>query len=96
MPSKLDDIFEQRKQKLERLRERGIDPYPHSFNQNHTALEAIKQLEAQEAGGKAKAEPVSVAGRIMAIRKMGKATFIDVRDVSGRYSYCSRPRTIRK
>ncbi len=84
MPSRLDDISEQRNKKLERLRERGIDPYPHRFNQSHTASKAIEQLEAQEAGGKTKAEPVNVAGRIMAIRKMGKATFIDIRDGSGK------------
>ena len=84
MPSRLDDISEQRKKKLERLHERGIDPYPHRFNQSHTASKAIEQLEAQEAGGKTKAEPVNIAGRIMAIRKMGKATFIDIRDGSGK------------
>ena len=82
MPSRLDDISEQRKQKLERLRARGIDPYPHRFAQTHTASDAIAQLVKQEAGNQA--VPVSVAGRIMAIRKMGKATFIDIRDGSGK------------
>jgi len=83
----IDDINEQRKQKLERLRARGIDPYPHRFAQTHTAQEAIAELEARESGSQAKsrvfgqdAEPVSVAGRIMAVRKMGKASFIDIRD----------------
>jgi len=83
----IDDISEQRKQKLERLRARGIDPYPHRFAQTHTAQEAIAELEARESGSQAKsrvfgqdAEPVSVAGRIMAVRKMGKASFIDIRD----------------
>jgi lysyl-tRNA synthetase class 2 len=82
MPSRLDDISEQRKQKLARLRGRGIDPYPHRFPQTHTAGEAITQLENQEAGGQA--APVSLAGRIMAVRKMGKASFIDIRDASGK------------
>jgi len=83
MPSKLDDIYEQRKQKAERLRSSGIDPYPHRFEQTHTAQDAIKQLEAQESG-KSKDKPVSVAGRIMALRKMGKASFMDIRDGSGK------------
>ncbi len=83
MSSKLDDINEQRKQKVERLRASGIDPYPHRFEQTHTAQEAVKQLEAQETKH-SKAKSVSVAGRIMAVRKMGKATFIDIRDVSGK------------
>jgi len=91
MPSRLDNINEQRRQKLERLRARGIDPYPHRFEQTHTAQEAIAQLVSQETGNRTKsrvfgqeAEPVSVAGRIMAIRKMGKASFLDIRDGSGK------------
>ncbi|MHB8105483.1 MAG: lysine--tRNA ligase [Dehalococcoidales bacterium] len=83
MPSKLDDINEQRKQKLARLRAAGVDPYPHRFAQTHTAQAAITQLEKIEAGGK-EAESVNVAGRIMAVRKMGKASFIDIRDGSGK------------
>ncbi len=82
MPSKLDDINEQRKQKLEHLRASGVDLYPHRFEQTHNTQEAVKQLEAQETGSKA--EPVSLAGRIMAVRKMGKACFIDIRDGSGK------------
>jgi lysyl-tRNA synthetase class 2 len=88
MPSKLDDINEQRKQKLEQLRARGINPYPERFEQTHTARKAITQLEAQESSNKdkvsASGEPVSVAGRIMAIRKMGKASFLDLRDSTGK------------
>ena len=91
MPSRLDNINEPRKQKLERLRARGIDPYPHRFEQTQTAQEAIAQLEARETANQGKtrvfgqeAEPVSIAGRIMAIRRMGKAAFIDIRDSSGK------------
>jgi lysyl-tRNA synthetase class 2 len=85
MPSRLDAINEQRRQKLERLRQRGIDPYPHRFAQTHTAQAAVKLLEAHEAQKKDfSQEKVSVAGRIMAIRKMGKASFIDIHDGSGK------------
>ncbi|MQY73411.1 MAG: lysine--tRNA ligase, partial [Dehalococcoidia bacterium] len=94
MPSRLDDINEQRKQTLERLRSRGINPYPNRYQQTHTTQEAIAQLEemeAQETSQRAKSrafgketEPVSVAGRITAIRKMGKSSFLDVSDVSGK------------
>src|SRR4030042_5542819 len=89
MPS-IDDINEQRKQKVTRLRARGVDPYPHRFEQTHTAQEAIAARESRETGRQAKSRvfgqdtPVSIAGRIMAIRKMGKASFIDVRDSSGK------------
>jgi lysyl-tRNA synthetase class 2 len=86
MPSRLEDINEQRRLKLERLRARGIDPYPHRFEQTHTAQEAVRILERREkeniAGGEK--ESVKVAGRIMAVRKMGKASFLDIRDGSGK------------
>jgi lysyl-tRNA synthetase, class II len=86
-----DDIHEQRKQKLTDLRARGVNPYPHRFPRKYTAQEAIKVLEAREAANKDQSpapgqdtEPVSVAGRIMAVRKMGKASFIDIRDSSAK------------
>jgi lysyl-tRNA synthetase class 2 len=82
MASKLDDIFKQRKQKLERLRGRGVNPYPNRFEQTHTTSEAIELLDKQKGGGEGKT--VSVAGRITAIRKMGKASFMDIRDGSGK------------
>jgi lysyl-tRNA synthetase class 2 len=85
MPSRREAINEQRRLKLERLRARGIDPYPHRFEQKHTTLDAIRLLESHEAQKKDfSQEKVSVAGRITAIRKMGKASFIDVRDGSGK------------
>ncbi len=88
MPSRLDDINEQRKKTLQRLRGLGINPYPNRYPQTHTTQQAIAQLEETEARetpqrGK-ETEPVSVAGRITAMRKMGKSSFLDVRDVSGK------------
>ncbi|MGD0794759.1 MAG: lysine--tRNA ligase [Dehalococcoidales bacterium] len=84
MSTRIDSINEQRKQKLERLRARGIDPYTHRYPHSHTTAQAIAELEARETG-KAKASgPVSLAGRITAIRKMGKASFLDIRDGEGK------------
>jgi lysyl-tRNA synthetase, class II len=86
MPSTSEEINEQRQQKVAGLRAKGIDPYPQSYARTHTAKEAITELEARE-----KIQPpptdakiVSLAGRIMAIRKMGKASFVDIRDGSGK------------
>jgi len=83
MPSVSDEINEQRKQKVADLRARGIDPYPHRFARTHTAKEAVAALEAREKGSP-DTQPVAIAGRIMAIRKMGKASFMDIRDGSGK------------
>ncbi len=75
------EIIEQRKAKLERLRQRGIDPYPARFRRTHTAREASALLERSREPPQ---NPITVAGRVTALRVMGKATFIDLRDGSGR------------
>jgi len=75
-----EEIIALRTAKLERLRSRGIDPYPARFHPSHTAQQAVELLEGREESP----DPVTVAGRITAMRQMGKATFIDLRDGSGR------------
>ena len=73
----LKQIIEFRKEKLSNLRKNGINPYPSSFNPTHFS-EAIK-TSFNELEGK----NVTVAGRIMAIRRMGKASFFKVVDYQG-------------
>jgi len=85
MPSRPDNINEQRREKLLRLRTQGIELYPHRFDRTHTTQEAVKLLETREKEGRGFAqELVSTAGRVTAIRKMGKASFFDIRDGSGK------------
>ncbi|MGD9143401.1 MAG: lysine--tRNA ligase [Dehalococcoidia bacterium] len=84
MTPRLDNINEQRREKLERLRKRGINPYPNSYPHSLTTREAIAKLEEPEANNAPLNEPVSLAGRITAVRKMGKSSFMDIRDVSGK------------
>jgi lysyl-tRNA synthetase, class II len=74
-----DELIAQRKEKLEALRARGIDPYPPRFAPTRTTAEATDLTPAEGTG-----PDVTIAGRIMAMRGMGKATFADVRDGSGR------------
>ena len=75
-----EDIIALRKEKLERLRSRGIDPYPARFRRTHSAGDAVAVL----GDGDSSPDTVTVAGRVTAIRQMGKATFVDLRDGSGR------------
>jgi len=75
------EIIEQRKAKLQRLRELGVNPYPARCQRSHTSQQAI---DLYEAGGGSSEVAVAVVGRVTAIRTMGKATFIDLRDGSGR------------
>jgi len=84
MTSRLDRITQQRRQKLERLRARGINPYPYGYHRSHITQQAIALLEQQEEGLTKKKEKVNVAGRITANRPMGKISFLDIRDGSGK------------
>jgi lysyl-tRNA synthetase, class II len=81
--SLLDRIGQQRLDKLASLRSRGIDPYPARYHRSHTNSEAITLLDLQEKSG---IEPVavSVAGRITAVRDIGKLAFINLADGSGK------------
>src|SRR4030042_2928348 len=69
--------------KLQKLRSRNIDPYPHRYPRTHTIQEASALFQQQEKTDSGRPE-VSIAGRIMAQRGMGKAAFIDVRDGTGK------------
>jgi len=80
MSSRLERITEQRLDSLSRIRARGIDPYPHSYHPSHTVREAIALFEQR--GGSS--QDISLAGRIMSRRSMGKMSFLDIRDSSGK------------
>jgi lysyl-tRNA synthetase class 2 len=80
MTSRLERITEQRLDSLSRIRSRGIDPYPHSYHPNHTVLEAIALFEQQGESS----QDISLAGRIMSKRSIGKMSFLDIRDSSGK------------
>ena len=86
MPEREDDLLRSRRDKLQRIRQRGIDPYPPRFDRTSTAQQAVDLLLEQERseGEGASTSPVSVAGRLMTSRIMGKAAFLDLRDGSGR------------
>ncbi|HTO94736.1 MAG TPA: OB-fold nucleic acid binding domain-containing protein, partial [Bacteroidota bacterium] len=75
----LNDQMARRRQELDELRTRGIDPYPHTFER--TALSA--DIVAAFRDG-APEFPVTVAGRIMSLRRMGKASFFHLEDSRGR------------
>ena len=76
-------IAEQRLTKLSRIRSYNIDPYPHRYRRTHTTEEAVALFHEQEESN-AECPEVSVAGRIVSLRSMGKATFLDLRDGSGK------------
>ena len=83
MTTRNDRISQQRLDKLEKIRQAGYEPYPRTWHRTHTTRQAIELLKEQEASNTEKT-PVSLAGRIMARRSMGKIGFIDLRDGSGK------------
>lgn len=83
-PGSLQANLESRRAKLQRIRQRGVDPYPPRFQRSCTADGAIKLFEAAETEeDPEKANGISVAGRIVSMRVMGRAAFLDLRDSSG-------------
>jgi lysyl-tRNA synthetase class 2 len=80
-----DELIQLRREKLARLRARGLDPYPARATRTHETTTAAATFERWEQdGANGDAPQVTVAGRIAAMRDMGKAAFLDVRDGSGR------------
>jgi len=80
-----DHIEQPRLEKLQRIINRGINPYPHKFHRTHTNLEAAERY-TELAAGETNPTPaqIKLAGRVTAMRFMGKAAFFDIRDGSGK------------
>ena len=78
-----NDLIKQRRSKLEELRNRG-NAYPNSFRRDSLSQDLKDQCEGlSKEDLEAKEMTVSVAGRIMLERIMGKASFITLQDMKG-------------
>ncbi|MGD9694973.1 MAG: lysine--tRNA ligase [Thermoleophilia bacterium] len=79
----LGALVAERRAKARALRERGVDPFPHRFEERREIADVRAANESLEPGQTGD-EPVRVAGRIAARRGQGKMAFIDLDDRSGR------------
>src|SRR5216117_2494242 len=79
-------LIKQRKEKLEALRAKGIDPFRNKF----TPAESCAEARAAYSEGR----EVALAGRITAHRDMGKSQFIDIMDQSGRIQVYAQKQTL--
>ena len=70
----LSQIINFRKEKLSKLKELGFEPYPHGYKRTHSSAEILNNFDDLED------KNVSISGRVMALRKMGKASFIHIMD----------------
>jgi lysyl-tRNA synthetase class 2 len=80
-----NELIQQRIRKLETLRKEGVDPFPNDFRVTHTTSE-IHETYGSKSEDELKSvdEHFSLAGRVMAIRDFGKASFIQIQDGRGR------------
>lgn len=82
---KLSEQETVRRQKMKDLEEMGVDPFGSAFHRTHKSGFLISQYANSTKEELEEAQiPVSVAGRIMTKRRMGKAGFMHIQDVEGR------------
>ena len=80
----LSDLEKIRYDKILTMRQAGREPYPTRSEVTCTIAEAIKQFESAENGPSVKVTRATVAGRLRAIRLMGKLAFAHIEDGTGR------------
>ncbi|MDO8735302.1 MAG: lysine--tRNA ligase [Elusimicrobiota bacterium] len=69
------EIFDQRLEKISQIKSKGINPYPTKFLATSTAEKILNEMP----GGN-----ISIGGRILTMRKMGKAAFLTIKDSTGK------------
>jgi lysyl-tRNA synthetase class 2 len=76
----LPAVLRDRREKLERLRAEGVEPFAAHFHRTHTTAEALGLLDRNPDG----TAPVTVAGRLATQRAQGGMAFADLVDRDGR------------
>ena len=71
----LKQIIESRLDKIKKLKDNGVAIYPEKFIVSHS----IDQLKNKDTTS----NPIKLAGRIISIRSMGNATFVNINDFTG-------------
>ncbi|MEK7124559.1 MAG: amino acid--tRNA ligase-related protein, partial [Patescibacteria group bacterium] len=84
--SSIDEIRKVRLQKLKSLQDSGLLAYPAKTKRTHSVLEALKNFSKISKSGK----EIILAGRIMALRGHGGATFLDIQDGSDYWGLTNR------
>ena len=85
----MEDLEQTRIEKLNKLREKGVDPYGACYN-NATPLKEVVDGYSEEDEGK----KVKCAGRIMTMRRQGKASFLHIKDWSGKLQVYVKMNTV--
>jgi lysyl-tRNA synthetase class 2 len=83
------DLLAERRAKLERLREEEIEPFPHAFP-DRTEIAAVREAHDGIEPGVETDARYRIAGRLIAKRGHGKASFLDLRDGTGQIQVQAR------
>lgn len=75
----INELMLRRREELDELKKLGVNPYPYQFPRNAFSTEIIDSFRDD-----APQRTVAIAGRIMSIRKMGKASFCHIQDSRGK------------
>ena len=77
------EILQRRIEKIRTLREQGIRLFPNDFKVSHSVIDIHAVVEKDPAGITETGPSFTVAGRMMAVNRFGKSTFIRLRDRTG-------------
>ncbi len=77
----LDEIRQVRLDKLEKIKAKGLNPYPSTSSRTHTIVEAIGLFDTLSTD----ATKVTLAGRVMSLRGQGALIFFDIFDGTGKF-----------
>lgn len=81
----LSEQEEIRREKLQELQQLGVNPYPYSFDVTHNSKQILDNEDhfLRDEATNPDSEQVTVAGRVMTRRIMGKASFFNLQDSEG-------------
>jgi lysyl-tRNA synthetase class 2 len=82
-------VVAERRAKLAKLREQGVEPFPHAFP-DRTEIAAVREAHEDLEPGTETSERYRIAGRLTARRGHGKSAFLDFRDGTGQIQVQAR------
>ena len=81
-----EQLIQERIKKLEKIKELGINPYPYKFEQKDFSIEILEKYSKLKKEGKSN-DKISLAGRVMTLRPMGKIAFGHIQDKEGKIQF---------
>ncbi len=75
----MNALMVRRREELDQLKKLGIEPYPHQYERDASSADILATFSDE-----APKRVVAIAGRIMSLRRMGKASFCHLQDSMGK------------